>query len=80
MSVVSVTSVVYFHVNVTCFAAEHLKFDSHYSNLIAPGADTNRLLLLTRFLSARCAHNLGMNLIYKGIAVLESKFHFEVKD
>ena len=32
LSVVSVTRVVYFHVNVTCFAAKHLKFDSHYSN------------------------------------------------
>ena len=41
--------------------------------------DTNRLLL-TCFWSARFAHNLGMNFIYKGIAVLESKFHFEIKD
>ena len=24
--------VVYFRKNVTCFAAKHLKFDSHYSN------------------------------------------------
>ena len=31
LSVVSVTRAVYFHVNVTCFAAKHLKFDSHYS-------------------------------------------------
>ena len=22
----------YFHVNVTCFAAKHVKFDGHYSN------------------------------------------------
>ena len=28
--VVSVTRVVYFHVNVTCFAANHSKFNSHY--------------------------------------------------
>ena len=32
LSDVSVTRVVYFHVNVTCVAAKHLKFDSHYSN------------------------------------------------
>ena len=32
LSVVSVAHVVYFHVNVTCFAAKHLKFDSHHSN------------------------------------------------
>ena len=32
LSVVSVTRAVYFHVNMTCFAAKHLKFDSHYSN------------------------------------------------
>ena len=30
LSVSSVTRVVYFHVNVTCFAAKHFKFDSHY--------------------------------------------------
>ena len=28
--VVSVIRVVYFHVNVTCFAANHSKFNSHY--------------------------------------------------
>ena len=39
---VCVTRAVYFHVNVTCFAAKHLKFDSHYSNY-------NRLLLLICF-------------------------------
>ena len=38
------------------------------------------LLLLPCFWSARSAHNLGMNFIYKGIAVLESTFHFEIKD
>ena len=32
LSVVSVTRAVYFHANVTCFAAKHLKFDRHYSN------------------------------------------------
>ena len=32
LSLFSVTRAVYFHVNVTCFAAKHLKFDSHYSN------------------------------------------------
>ena len=32
LSVVSVTRVVYFHANVTCFAAKHLKFNSDYSN------------------------------------------------
>ena len=32
LAVVSVTRVVYFHVNVTRFAAKHLKFESHYSN------------------------------------------------
>ena len=32
LSVLSVTRVVYFHANVTCFAAKHLKFNSHYSN------------------------------------------------
>ena len=47
---------------------------------LAPGADTNRLLLMTYFWSERSAHNLGMNFIYKGIAVLESKFQFEIKD
>ena len=47
---------------------------------LAPGADTNRLLLLTCFWSVPSAHNLGMNFIYKGIALLESKFHFEIKD
>ena len=45
LSVVSVTRAVYFHVNVTCFAAKHLKFDSHYSNyrqepISAPVVDT----------------------------------------
>ena len=30
--------------------------------------------------SAPSAHNLGMNFIYKGIAVLVSKFPFEIKD
>ena len=40
--VVCVTRAVYFHVNVTCFATKHLKFDSHYSNY-------NRLLLLICF-------------------------------
>ena len=34
-SVVAVTRVVYFHVNVTCFAAKHLKFDSRYSIISA---------------------------------------------
>ena len=29
---------------------------------------------------ARSSHNLGVNFIYKGIAVLESKFYFEIKD
>ena len=53
--------------------------NSHYSNF-APGADTNRLLLFSCFWSARSAHNLGMNFIYQGIAVLKSKFHFEIKD
>ena len=32
LSVVSVTRVVYFLVNMTCFAAKHLKFDSYHSN------------------------------------------------
>jgi len=32
LSVVSVTRVIYFHVDVTCFAAKRLKFDSHYSS------------------------------------------------
>ena len=32
LSVVFVTRAVYFHVNETCFAAKHLKFDSRYSN------------------------------------------------
>ena len=32
LSVVSLTRVVYFYVNVTCFAAKHLKFDNHHSN------------------------------------------------
>ena len=32
LSVVSVTRAVYFHVDVTCFATKHLKFDNHYSN------------------------------------------------
>ena len=32
LSVVPMTRAVYFHVNVTCFAPKHLKFDSHYSN------------------------------------------------
>ena len=45
-----------------------------------PGADTNRLLLLKCFWSALSTHNLGMDFIYKGIAVLESKFPFEIKD
>ena len=46
-------------------------WDSHYSYW---------RLLLTCFWSTRCAHNLGMIFIYKGIAVSESKFHFEIKD
>ena len=42
--------------------------------------DTNRLLLLTCFLAALSAHKSEMNYIYKGTAVVESKFHFEIKD
>ena len=36
--------------------------------------------LMTCFLSARSAHNLGKNFIYREIAVLESNFHFEIKN
>ena len=32
------------------------------------------------FWSARSTHNLGMNFIYKEMAVLELKFHYEIKD
>ena len=32
LSVASVTRAVYFHVNMSCFAAKHLKFDCHFSN------------------------------------------------
>ena len=45
LSVVSVTRAVYFHVNVTCFAAKHLKFDSHCSDY----RQEPILLLLTCF-------------------------------
>ena len=37
LSVVFVTRAVYFHVNVICLAAKHLKFDSRYSNHRAKG-------------------------------------------
>ena len=32
------------------------------------------------FLTGRSADNLGMNFIYKGIAILDSEFHYEIKD
>ena len=40
LSFVSVTLVVYFHVNLTCFAAKHLKFDRARSRFVsAPVVD-----------------------------------------
>ena len=56
---------VYSHVNVTCFAAKHSKFDSRDSKVV-------NLFFISAF------HSLCMKDFHR-TALLESKFHFEIK-
>ena len=67
---------VFVYMNVTYFAVKRLKFDIHYSNWHAKGLSCCNVSLL-----AGMFHPLvGKTFHLEWIAVLESKFHFQIKD